>query len=33
MWQGRALGGPIPGGARVRVRNVQGLVLEVTPEP
>jgi membrane-bound serine protease (ClpP class) len=32
MWQGRALGDPIPGGAKVRVRNVEGLVLEVTAE-
>ena len=32
-WQGRSLAGPIPGGTRVRVRNVQGLVLEVTADP
>ena len=32
MWQGRSLAGPIPGGTRVRVRNVDGLVLEVTVE-
>jgi membrane-bound serine protease (ClpP class) len=32
MWQARALGDAIPGGSRVRVRNVDGLVLEVTAE-
>ncbi len=33
MWQARSLAGPIPGGKTVRVRNVDGLVLEVTAEP
>ena len=32
MWQGRSLSGPIPGGTRIRVRHVEGLVLEVSAE-
>jgi membrane-bound serine protease (ClpP class) len=33
MWRGRAQGGPIAPGARVRVRGVDGLVLRVVEEP
>ncbi len=32
MWQARAVAAPIAGGARVRVRGVDGLVLQVTEE-
>jgi len=32
MWKGRSLEGSIPGGTRIRVRRVDGLTLEVTPE-
>jgi membrane-bound serine protease (ClpP class) len=33
MWRGRSTNGPIPAGARVRVRAVDGLVLRVQAEP
>jgi membrane-bound ClpP family serine protease len=33
MWRGRSANGPIPAGARVRVRAVDGLVLRVQAEP
>ena len=33
LWRGRSADGPIPAGARVRVRGVDGLVLRVSPEP
>jgi membrane-bound serine protease (ClpP class) len=32
LWRGRAMDGPIPAGARVRVRRVDGLILRVEPE-
>ncbi|HJU57803.1 MAG TPA: NfeD family protein [Actinomycetota bacterium] len=32
-WRGRSTDGPIPAGSRVRVRGVDGLVLQVAPEP
>jgi membrane-bound serine protease (ClpP class) len=33
LWRGRSLGEPIPSGAKVRVRGVDGLVLKVEAEP
>jgi membrane-bound serine protease (ClpP class) len=33
VWRARAADGPIPRGARVRVRGIDGLVLRVEPEP
>ncbi len=33
LWRGRSSDGPIPAGARVRVRGVDGLILRVEPEP
>jgi membrane-bound ClpP family serine protease len=33
MWRGRTAGDPIPPGAKVRVRGVDGLVLRVEEEP
>ncbi len=33
LWRGRSSAGPIPEGARVRVRGVEGLILRVEPEP
>jgi len=33
LWRGRSLGEPIPSGAKVRVRGVEGLVLKVEEEP
>ena len=32
LWRGKAMDGPIPPGARVRVRRVEGLILRVEPE-
>jgi membrane-bound serine protease (ClpP class) len=32
LWRGRAMDGPIPRGARIRVRGVEGLTLRVEPE-
>ena len=33
MWRGRTMGQPIPPGTKVRVRRIDGLVLEVAVEP
>jgi membrane-bound serine protease (ClpP class) len=33
MWRGRSTNGPIPSGARIRVRGVDGLTLRVQAEP
>jgi len=33
IWRARAVGEPIPSGARVRVRGVDGMLLRVEPEP
>jgi membrane-bound serine protease (ClpP class) len=33
MWRGRSTNGPIPSGARIRVRSVDGLILRVQAEP
>jgi membrane-bound ClpP family serine protease len=33
MWRGRSTNGPIPSGAAVRVRGVDGLILRVQAEP
>ncbi|MBI4260900.1 MAG: hypothetical protein HY658_10080 [Actinobacteria bacterium] len=33
LWRGRSQDGPIPAGTRVRVRRIDGLVLEVRAEP
>jgi membrane-bound serine protease (ClpP class) len=33
MWRGRSADGPIPSGTRVRVRAVDGLILQVEPDP
>jgi membrane-bound serine protease (ClpP class) len=33
LWRGRSADGPIPAGTRVRVRGVDGLILQVSPEP
>ena len=32
LWRGKAMDGPIPAGARVRIRGVEGLILRVEPE-
>ena len=32
LWRGKVMDGPIPPGARVRVRGVEGLILRVEPE-
>jgi membrane-bound serine protease (ClpP class) len=33
LWRGRSQSGPIPAGARIRVRGVDGLILRVETEP
>jgi membrane-bound serine protease (ClpP class) len=33
LWRGRSATGDIPAGSRVRVRGVEGLILQVEPEP
>lgn len=33
LWRGRSADGPIPKGAKIRVRGVDGLILRVEPEP
>lgn len=33
LWRGRSSNGPIPKGTRVRVRDVDGLILRVEPDP
>jgi membrane-bound ClpP family serine protease len=33
LWRGRSADGPIPSGARVRVRGVDGLILRVEADP
>ncbi len=33
LWKGRSSNGPIPPGTRVRIRGVDGLILQVEPEP
>lgn len=33
LWRGRSSNGPIPPGTRVRIRGVDGLILQVEPEP
>jgi membrane-bound serine protease (ClpP class) len=33
LWRARSMDGPIPKGARVRIKGVDGLILRVEPEP
>ena len=33
LWRGRSVDGPIPSGTRVRVRAIDGLILQVEPDP
>ena len=33
LWRARSMDGPIPKGARVRIKDIDGLILRVEPEP